>query len=179
MKNLCVSRDLPFDVAVVLGAAVRKGGKPGRAMLRRTTYAIELVKKGIVLKLMVTGGPKAHRPSEAKVMKNIATSQGLSDNLVVMEDHASSTFESAHYCSKIIQKKGWKNILLITDRFHLPRAKLAFWLFGVSVSGSTPQTKGWKSEFGKNSYYVFREIFAIIWYLLKFAGLKLPGKWLV
>ncbi len=176
MKNFCESQNFPFGVAIVLGAAVRKGGKPGPAMIRRIMHAMELVKKGIALKLMLTGGAKGNAFNEARVMKDFVVSRGLSDDMVIMENQASSTFESAQYCSHIIQEKGLKNILLVTDRYHLPRAKLAFWFFGVPVTGSPPGANGSNNSLYHNSYYVFREMFAVIWYLLKFSVLILSGK---
>ena len=152
-----------------------RSGEPSPAMVRRTDHGVKLVQSGFASVLMVTGGKGAHAPAEAQVMKKLAISRGIPANLIITENKASSTFESARFCCNIIRKRKWKKIVLVTDSYHLPRAKLAFRFFGATARGSAPGYEEGKTRVAGNSYYIFREIFAIAWYLLKFAELKLRG----
>src|SRR3990172_11669873 len=126
------------DVAVVLGAAVRAGGLPSASLARRVHHAARLVPEGVVTHLLLTGGIGKHPPSEAELMRRLAEDDGVPASRIVLEERATTTLESAAYCAPIIAARGWRQVLLVTDRYHLPRALIAFRSYGVHARGSVP-----------------------------------------
>lgn len=153
------------DVAVVLGAAVRAGGRPSPALARRTRHAVELLRGGAVDHLLLTGGVGRHPPSEASVMYALARDAGIAPARLVLEDTATTTLESARACARIIAARRWSRVLLVSDAYHLPRARLAFRHFGVAASASAPPVgdpREWQWLL-----LSLRELVAIPWYLVR------------
>jgi predicted nucleic acid-binding protein len=108
------------DVIVVLGAAVRAGGRPSPALRRRVLHAIRLFQKGFSEKLLFTGGIGRYPPSEAQVMRRMAEENGIPDDRIVLEETAGSTLDSAFACTRIIREKGWSTAFVVSDRFLEP-----------------------------------------------------------
>ena len=155
------------DVAVVLGAAVLAGGEPSASLARRVRHAARLWRDGAVAHLLLTGGVGTHPPSEAEVMRRLAERDGVDPSRIVLEDRATTTLESAAYCAPIIATHGWRRVVLITDRYHLPRAIVAFRSHGVQARGSAPTDgRGGTPRWRWAAMHV-RELAALPWYLLR------------
>jgi uncharacterized SAM-binding protein YcdF (DUF218 family) len=105
-----------------------------------------------------------HPPAEAEVMRRIALAHGIASQHIVLEDQATSTLESALRCSALLRQRGWARALVVTDRYHLTRALLAFRGCGIAALGSavpgTP-TRHWRQRW----YAYGREGLALVWYL--------------
>jgi vancomycin permeability regulator SanA len=155
---------LPYDVIVVLGAAVWPGGQPSPALRRRVLHAVDLLQRGYASYLLVTGGVGKYPPAESEVMQRIAVAHGIPGARIVLEDQATSTFESACRCRNVLWQCGWSRVLIVTDRYHLTRALLAFRSVGVRAVGSAvpgkPARRPWQ-----RSFYYLREKLALAWYL--------------
>lgn len=155
------------DVGVVLGAAVWAGGEPSPALTRRTLHAVHLARAGAVRHLLLTGGVGRHPPSEATVMRAVAVGAGLDPARLVLEETATTTLESARACARIIAARGWTRVLLVSDAYHLPRARLAFRRFGIAAGGSAPP--GGRGETAEWQWLLLhlRELVAIPWYVVR------------
>ena len=152
------------DVIVVLGAAVWPGGQPSPALRRRVLHAVDLLQRGYAPHLLVTGGVGKHPPAEAEVMQHIAVAHGIPHASIVLEDQATSTFESAWRCRDMLWQRGWSRALIVTDRFHLTRALVAFRSVGIRATGSAaPGKPAWRLS--QRVYYRLREGLALAWYL--------------
>ena len=156
------------DVAVVLGAAVWTNGRPSPTLLRRTLHAVELARRGTVGHLLLTGGVGRHPPSEASVMRQIAERAGIDPARLVLDERAGTTLESARECTRIIEARGWRRVLVVTDRYHLARALLAFRHFGIAAHGSAPPEHGDTAAWRWLLLHL-RELVAIPWYLVRLA----------
>jgi len=155
------------DVAVVLGAAVLPGGEPSPSLARRVRHAARLWRDGAVAHLLLTGGVGRHLPSEAAVMRGLAERDGVEPSRIVLEERATTTLESAAYCAPIIAAHGWRGVVLVTDRYHLPRALLAFRRHGVHARGSAPADgRGGTARWRWVAMHL-RELAALPWYLLR------------
>ena len=154
------------DVAVVLGAAVWAHGRPSPTLLRRTAHAAHLARDGVVGHLLLTGGVGRHPPSEASVMRGIAERAGVAPARLVLEESATSTLESARACARIIAERGWTRVIVVTDRYHLARALMAFRHFGIIARGSAPPGRGDVAEWRWWLLHL-RELVAIPWYMLR------------
>ena len=160
------------DVIIVLGAAVWPGGQPSPALRRRVTHAVHLLQSEKGRRLLVTGGLGKHAPAEAHVMRQLAIDAGVLPSHILIEDQATSTFESAMGCVRILRQHDWTTGLVVTDRYHLPRALLAFRGLGVQVRGSAPEDGLYSRKRWKRCYYRLREVFAFVWYACRITAWK-------
>lgn len=152
---------------VVFGAAVWPGGQPSPSLQRRCNAAIAYWQTGRYDKIVPSGGLGKHAPTEAEVMASIFRSAGIDDNDIVREDQASTTFDTARLVQPLFDAKDVDTYFLVTDRYHLARARLAFAAFGMrsvglSASGHTPNSraahtlKQWLREIPGTAYYTVR-----------------------
>ena len=153
-----------YDVIVVLGAAVWPDGRPSPALQRRVMHAVDLMQRGYASYLLVTGGVGKHPPTEAEVMQRLAVAYGIPSRHVLREAQATSTFESALLCGDLLRQRGWSRVLVVTDRYHLPRTLLAFRSCGIRAVGSAAPGKPAR-RLRQRCYYYFREGLALLWYL--------------
>jgi uncharacterized SAM-binding protein YcdF (DUF218 family) len=155
-----------YDVIVVLGAAVWPDEQPSPALQGRILHAVDLLQRGYAAYLLVTGGVGKYPPAEAAVMQRLAVAHGIPPQHVLCEAQATSTFESALLCCDMLRQRGWSRVLLVTDRYHLPRALFAFWSCGLHAAGSAAPGKPAR-RLRRRWYYYCREGLALPWYLVR------------
>ena len=164
-----------YDVIVVLGAAVWPGEQPSPALQRRILHAVDLLQRGYAAHLLVTGGVGKYPPAEAAVMQRLAVAHGIPPQHILCEDQATSTFASAVRCCDILRQRGWSRVLIVTDRYHLPRALFAFWSCGLRAVGSAAPGKP-AQRLRRRWYYYLREGLAFLWYLVRAVPILLRGR---
>lgn len=161
-----------YEVIIVLGAAVWPGERPSPALQRRVVHAVALMQCGAAAYLLLTGGIGVYPPAEAEVMQRLALAHGVSGQRILLEDQAMSTLESALRCRAILQQRGWSRVLVVTDRYHLARALLAFRGCGIRAVGSgvpgRPAPRLWQCW-----YAYLREGLALVWYLVRLVPVTL------
>ncbi len=123
---------------MVLGAAVWAGGEPSPALRRRVEHAIALARAEAARDLLFTGGVGEHPPAEASVMRDLARAAGLEAERLFCEDRATSTWASARLCAPIVRRHAWRRVCVVSDAYHLERARFAFRCFGVEAGGDAP-----------------------------------------
>ena len=160
------SPPVAYDVIVVLGAAVWPSGQPSPALQRRILHAVDLLQRGYAAYLLVTGGLGKYPPAEAVVMQSLAVAHGIPPQHILCEDQATSTFASALRCCDILRQRGWSRVLVVTDRYHLPRTLFAFWSCGLHAVGSAAPGKP-SRRLRRRWYYYLREGLALPWYLVR------------
>ena len=160
----CDHTSYAYDVIVVLGAAVWPGGRPSHALKRRVVHAVHLFQAKQAGVLLMTGGLGRHPPHEAYLMRDLARAQGVPAQSIVMEDRATSTFESGAYCAPIFAQRGWTTAVIVTDGYHLPRSVLTFRSFGVRAVGSAAPYRWRFRHLWKHWWMSCREVVAYLWY---------------
>lgn len=128
--------DVEFQCAIVLGAKVLEDGSPSPALARRVAHATALVQAGKVENLLMSGGPVSHPVPEAHVMRDLAIAAGIAPHRIFLEDRSRNTIDNARLSAPILTERGWTRLLLVTDSFHLPRARLIFAAHGLTVTTS-------------------------------------------
>jgi uncharacterized SAM-binding protein YcdF (DUF218 family) len=120
---------------VVLGGGVVGSGlqrRSSRVGLRRLAGALTEARHR-QLPLLISGGGKTVRGSEASEAKLLAeVSEGYGVTLW-LEERSRNTWENARNSAAVLQKKGIAEVLLVTDRAHMTRAMLAFRRAGIDV----------------------------------------------
>lgn len=116
------------DYIIVLGAGLN-GSKLSASLRLRLISAMEFHKSHSNTKIVVSGGQGAGEDiSEALAMKNFLVSKGIPENLIIMEDKSTSTYENFSFSKSILEKEYINNkpiqVTVITNNFHMFRAKL-------------------------------------------------------
>lgn len=153
------------DAIIVLGAAVYAGGQPSAALHRRVGHGTELLKRGFADRIIFSGGPKKGLPAEARVMRQLAVARGVSDGQILLEEASQSTLDNAVACSRICSENGWFDILLVTDAYHLWRAKILFRIHDINITASAPMESELNSKTWCWWLVYAREAAALMWNL--------------
>jgi uncharacterized SAM-binding protein YcdF (DUF218 family) len=122
------------DAIVVLGARLRPDGSPTTSLTRRTALGIELYHAKAAPMLLFTGGGERLRP-EAEAMAEAALAAGVPPAALLVERQSANTIENAFFSSALLQARGLHSVLLVSDRYHLPRARWLFGRAGLAVVG--------------------------------------------
>lgn len=108
------------DVIVVLG-----GGQAGTE--RRTEHGLRLLQAGIAPRLICSGGYRlADGRSEAELCADLARQAGVPPGAVTVEDSSLNTEQNARHAAEFVREHGWQRVVVVSDDFHLLRAR---WMF--------------------------------------------------
>ncbi len=121
----------PGSVAVVFGAGVR-GDRPTRILRERIEGAVELYRLGRVQKLLMTGDNSSADYDEVTAMRRYAESLGVPAEAITLDYAGFSTYESCYRLRPIF---GIERAILVTQRYHLPRAVYTCRALGVEAVG--------------------------------------------
>jgi uncharacterized SAM-binding protein YcdF (DUF218 family) len=155
----------PADVIIVLGAAVWPGGQPSPTLVARTGRGIDLYKAGYAPRLLLTGGKGQFPPAEAEVMRRLALQAGVAESALVVDDQATSTWDSLRNARSIMSLNGWRTALVVSDPFHMLRARTMARDLGIEAYGA-PAAASPTSTIGRlRRFYTLRESLALMWYV--------------
>jgi uncharacterized SAM-binding protein YcdF (DUF218 family) len=125
------------DAIVVLGGRLMPDGRCGPASARRVRRGIELHAAGAAPLLVLSGG--GGRPcAEAVAMKAVALEAGVAETAIRIEPHSMNTFENAREVARMLGPDGLHRIILVTDAYHMPRARFLFRAAGLTVAAAVP-----------------------------------------
>jgi uncharacterized SAM-binding protein YcdF (DUF218 family) len=132
-----------FDVGIVLGGYTKGGVYPeDRLQLslagNRLVDAILLYKKGLIKKILITGGDGrllGDSYPESYWAKDYLLNIGVKAEDILFEDQSRNTHENALFSKQLLDKQGFTNpkVLLITSAFHIPRASACFKKVGLNT----------------------------------------------
>ena len=125
-----------YDALVILGAKVEADGAASPALLRRIAHGAALYHAGAAPFLLLTGGQSKGGVSEAQVMGQAALSLGVAAGALRLEELSRNTLENAMFCKPIVERHGWRRLLVVTDGYHLPRALYTFNRLGMKAKGA-------------------------------------------
>ena len=125
LYGMADNADYTEDAVIVLGAAVH-GNVISRPLKYRLDETIKYLEKNEKAVVVVSGGQgRQENISEAAAMKIYLENKGISQNRIIMEDKAESTYENFVYSKNILDEK-FKNeytVVFITNEFHIFRAE--------------------------------------------------------
>jgi len=119
-------------VAIVYGAGLRRDGTPTAVLRDRVETAAELYKAGKVSKILMSGDNRFIEYNEPGAMRQYALSLGVPEHAIILDYAGRSTYETC-YRAKVIF--GVSRALLVTQRFHLPRALYLCHALGIESLG--------------------------------------------
>lgn len=153
----------PADVALVLASKVRNNGQCTTNLAKRLNRAVGLYKQGLCKVIIVSGGIDRNGHDEVQVMLRYLVSKGIPAKAIVPDSNGKNTRASAQFSAAYMQEKGLKNILVVSQFFHMTRAKLALRSAGVSTVIGTAHAQ----HFQKNDpQAILREVAGVVAYSL-------------
>jgi uncharacterized SAM-binding protein YcdF (DUF218 family) len=151
--------------AIVVFGAAEYVGRPSPVYRARLDHAYELFERGLAPVIITTGGAGGDpRYSEGQVGRDYLESRGVPDVNLIAETQGDNTDESVQRVVKIMLANGMHSALLVSDAYHLYRARQMMAREGVQVyisprPGSVPKTAlgRWMSALRESfSYLLYR-----------------------
>ncbi len=151
----------PADVIVVLGCLVHDDGRPSDALSDRVLKAVELYKQGLAPQIIFSGGPGTGTISEPEAMRDLAISRGVPRSAIELDVMGVNTKATVANTAKIFRRAHYKRVLVVSHYYHLPRIKLAYERFGVTVYTVPAQTN---YPMDQLIFHTSRDAVALWWY---------------
>ncbi len=123
-----------YQWCIILGGGMMRAGEGYRTgeTADRFVQPLLLYKKGIVKKLLITGGNvnikglKIDQTQESKKVKDVLIAMGVKPEDIYLEENARNTHENAVYSKKILTRFMTEKMVLVTSAMHMPRAKACY-----------------------------------------------------
>jgi len=106
-------------VAIVFGAGLLRDGSPTAVLRDRVRTAARLYQEGRVEKLLMSGDNSSIYYNEPESMRQYALSLGIPDEAIVLDYAGRRTYDTCYRAQKVF---GLEEVILVTQKFHLPRA---------------------------------------------------------
>ena len=147
-------------VGVVLGAAVWPNNQPSPSLAARAEKAAELYGEGFLSKIQLTGGHAPGEMSESEVAYILLKRLNINTNDIWLEKRTSSTIEQIRFIKRqLIKAKNIKNILVISDSYHLNRVNEICKFYNIKVKVAASDLN---LSFDSNVYHKLRESIAML-----------------
>lgn len=160
------------DTIIVLGSGLRRDGRPGDALFRRSVWASMVYERGLADTIICTGGVGEGKPrSEADACREVLESRGVPADVILLEEQSTSTEENAIYARQLMEENSFEDAILVTDSFHMLRANWIFNSYDIRHYRSAVP-RDWVRDYFYTRHTT-REIVALHWHLFKEA-LNLP-----
>src|SRR6187549_3477138 len=109
----------PSRLAIVFGAGLRRDGSPTAILRDRVETAADLYFSGKVEKILMSGDNRFEYYNEPESMRQYALSLGVPDAAIALDYAGRRTYDTCYRAKAIF---GASEALLVTQKFHLPRA---------------------------------------------------------
>ncbi|MBX7113184.1 MAG: YdcF family protein [Myxococcaceae bacterium] len=150
------------DAIVVLGAKVSATGEACLSLRFRVAHAVMLFHAQAAPLLVFSGGAPKGRPSEASVARALAVAEKVSPAACLCEERSRSTHENARFTARLLADRPVKKILLVTDGYHMPRARWLFTRAGFEVVPA-PSPRPWNTRSAPSrTWWRMRELAALV-----------------
>ena len=131
------SDEVRVEAIVVLGAA-QYDGRPSPQFAARLDHALVLWQRGLADSVVVTGGKQfGDRFTEAESGREYLVARGVPISAVQVEPRGTSTFASLE---TVAQDLGNRRVVLVSDPYHMLRARLVASEVGLAAEVSATRT---------------------------------------
>jgi len=149
--------DAPYmQYTLVLGAGLKKNGQPTDILADRVLTACELIDLKKTDTLIMSGTIRDGGYDEPEAMKKLALSRGVAGSVILADGQGTTTFKS---CVNVVENQQPKNLLIVTQHFHLPRALFIAHALGMDATGVPANILNFSAL--KKIFWSIRELFAI------------------
>jgi SanA protein len=144
-------------VALVFGAGLGGQGEPSTVLAERLDTGIWLYRNHKVDKLLLTGNSEPYH-DEVGVMARYVRDRGVPASALLLDPKGVSTFESCRRARALFHLD---RAVLVTQRFHLPRALFLAHAVGIDAQGVAAD------QLRESAPFVLRELFSRPWALIQ------------
>ena len=133
-----------YDCILVLGAGLYPDGSPSDMLADRLNVAIDLYEKG-VSEVIVLSGDRSEdlNYDEVGAMKKYCLDRGIPAEAIEMDGKGYSTYESI---TNLKNSGKYKNIVIVTQKYHLYRAIYIAEKLGISADGANSTLKKYSGQ---------------------------------
>jgi uncharacterized SAM-binding protein YcdF (DUF218 family) len=150
------------DVIVVLGAA-EYNGRPSPVLRARLNHALELWRADYAPRLMTTGGAGGDpRYTEGIVGRDYLVQKGVPLEAIIVEDESETTVQTIAAVSEIMRRMSLKSAILVSDGYHIFRAKKLLQSQDMAAYGSPRANKA--GPWWREHWLAIRQAFGyLVW----------------
>lgn len=130
--NKEINIDKKYDCILVLGAGVRADGTPSHMLEDRLRGAVALYEAGVSDVLLLSGDNSGEDYDEVSAMVRYCLEHGVPESAIVRDDIGFSTSESVY---NTVRTLGYRDILVVTQEYHLYRAMYMVKRMGADADG--------------------------------------------
>lgn len=123
----------PAQAIVVLGGGLQNGTHMSEASVRRTVTGVRLYHRDLAPVLLFSGGAGEQSAAEGDVMASAARELGVPPDRILVETVSTNTRSQALEVARVLHAENNRRILLVTDPFHMARARAVFEQAGFEV----------------------------------------------
>jgi uncharacterized SAM-binding protein YcdF (DUF218 family) len=152
----------PADIIVVLGAAEYRG-KPSPVLRARLDHALTLYQRGLAPRILTTGGAGGDPVyTEGDVGRTYLVSRGVPSEAIVVDAEGGSTVYSTASAAEIMRRMALKSCIVVSDGYHIFRAKRMLQSSGMKVYGS-PRSLNPPNDWRERWLYVRQAVGYLLW----------------
>jgi vancomycin permeability regulator SanA len=127
-------------VVIVFGAQLERGGTAPKLFLKgRLDTALDLVRAGKAKAVLVSGDANGSSGNEVAVMSRYLVDHGIPAHRIVADGSGLDSYDT---CKRARDVYGVRHALLVSQRFHLPRAVALCRGLGVDADGVAARCDG-------------------------------------
>lgn len=141
------------DCIIVLGAAVRAGGKPSAMLNDRLLVGIDAYENCVSNRIIMSGDHGRKDYDEVNVMKQFAIDKNVPSEAVFMDHAGFSTYDSMYRAKAVFKAK---KVIIISQKYHLYRAVYIAEKLGLDAIGISADLREYRGQ----EYRNLREIMA-------------------
>ena len=154
----------PYDIGVILGAAVWSNNEPSTLFKKRIDKGLELLNHQKVKYLQLTGGNAPGEFSEARAAQYYLHNKGVSNDFIRIEEKTSTTSQQVQFIKeKLIPEEDFNRIAVISDQFHMARVLEMSKFYNMKIDGVASD---YNLSTEKILYYNIRESVALLLFWL-------------
>jgi uncharacterized SAM-binding protein YcdF (DUF218 family) len=152
----------PADVIVILGAAEYRG-RPSPVLRSRLDHGLELYRARQAPLILTTGGAGGDPVfTEGEVGRDYLVRQGVPSEAILVEAEGESTMHSIAAAGEIMRRMALKSCIVVSDGYHIYRAKKMLESLGFRVYGS-PRPETPRSEGRQRWLYIRQAVGYLLW----------------
>jgi len=152
----------PADVIVILGAAAYRG-HPSPVFKARLDHALELYRRGLAPRILTTGGSGGDPLfTEGEVGRSYLVHHNVPSESILVEREGETTVHSMAAAAEIMRRMNLKSCILVSDGYHIFRAKRILEAQGFLVYGS-PRPRAPRSKAAEWWLYLRQAVAYLLW----------------
>lgn len=125
--------ELPvLPVALVLGAEVYADGRPSRFLKARLDVSVDLFRRGLVERILVSGDGRSRFYDETGGMRDYLVGAGVPAERLLVDPAGFDTYDS---CLRARDEFGLRTLVVVSQTYHLPRALAICRALGIDAWG--------------------------------------------